>query len=503
MITEDFRIETRKLLSEYRIYKSLKERCLDDADGPNVMSTVEYLVNYSFERTKIIVKNMDQYTLHDGNHLFRVLNIMGSLIPEETLRHLSVPELMLLVLAAFLHDIGMAPSESEVKAWKGSITSEWDKVQNLKYLIFCDSKHEVTSEIEKLIEKKEFHRVELINNNLIAEYIRKTHADRAGEIINNEINIPIKYKDKDLRQLLIQLCLSHVKDTKKLDVQQTSIICTNCEFICLPYLEVILRIADILDFDSKRTPEVLFESLLIQNPISIAEWNKHRSIDGKIIQLDKIIFSAECTHPAIELSIKEFCQLIEDELIQANNILDRINNDGVRSNEELEYYRYKFPTTINSEAVKPKKDHYGKDLYQYHETRFTLNKNQIIDMLMGTKLYSDPRLALRELIQNSIDTCLVRNELENVWNNHSIFKPKLKISYLKDIGGEYYIEVDDNGMGMDIDIINNFYSKVGNSYYSSREFRELKSKNNIDFNPISQFGIGILYDFKKTTCSNP
>jgi len=54
---------------------------------------------------------MDEYTLHDDIHLFRVLYLMERLLTKEVIENLSVPERMLLILTAFFHDIGMAPDE--------------------------------------------------------------------------------------------------------------------------------------------------------------------------------------------------------------------------------------------------------------------------------------------------------------------------------------------------------------------------------------------------------
>lgn len=43
----------------------------------------------------------------------------------------------------------------------------------------------------------------------------------------------------------------------------------------------------------------------------------------------------------------------------------------------------------------------GKPIYKYHNTKFTLSKKQIIDLMMGTKLYGSTDAALRELIQTN------------------------------------------------------------------------------------------------------
>ena len=48
---------------------------------------------------------------------------------------------------------------------------------------------------------------------------------------------------------------------------------------------------------------------------------------------------------------------------------------------------------------------------------------------------------------------------------------------------------------MDQYIIDNYYSKVGSSFYKSTDFYNLKSESNADFTPTSRFGIGILSCF--------
>ena len=51
--------------------------------------------------------------------------------------------------------------------------------------------------------------------------------------------------------------------------------------------------------------------------------------------------------------------------------------------------------------------------------------------------------------------------------------------------------VEDNGIGMDEYVIENYFMRIGKSYYQSRDFK----KEGIHFSPISIFGIGILSCF--------
>src|SRR3712207_2817701 len=54
------------------------------------------------------------FTLHDDQHAFRVAQSMAQLIAPETLSALNAYELALLLLSAYLHDIGMTPAQRRV-----------------------------------------------------------------------------------------------------------------------------------------------------------------------------------------------------------------------------------------------------------------------------------------------------------------------------------------------------------------------------------------------------
>ena len=111
---------------------------------------------------------------------------------------------------------------------------------------------------------------------------------------------------------------------------------------------------------------------------------------------------------------------------------------------------------------------------------------------MGTKLYGNPEVALRELLQNSMDACLLRQAQEIKWENP--YSPEISVKYYNE-NECIILEVEDNGTGMDQDIIDKYYSKIGSSFYKSTDFYNLKSESNAKFTPNSRFGIGILSCF--------
>lgn len=491
-MNDDYKDEFLLRLKKSALYKALDNKCSEkDSD---VITLVQKTTSYAFQRTKTIIKHMGEFTLHDGDHLFRVLHLMERLISEETIKKLSSPELLLLITSAFFHDIGMAPDEKEVLSWKKiwdfNPTLDDDEIADFNdFKRFFNSRPEDEKKIKDLSLKGQTSQVELIKSYLITEYIRQTHADRARDIIEKDWSDKIIFRETDLTVELAQICYSHNEDALKLLDLDKNVLCGSEIYACLPLVGVILRLADILDFDGKRTPSILYSHLYVRNPISVKEWNKHRAVKDWEITPELVQFSAKCSHPVIEASIHEFCTMIDNELSLSNNIISTLNDFHFAKERDL---HIKLPLKVNRDKIKTKTDIRNKPIYIYKDTKFNLSKTQVIELLMGTKLYGNPEVALRELLQNSIDACLLRQAQEKEWGN--LYEPKISIKYFTE-NGENILEVIDNGTGMDEYIIDNYYSKIGSSFYKSKDFYTLKAESNAEFYPTSRFGIGILSCF--------
>lgn len=490
---DDYKDEYLLRLQKNLIYNTLKNKCQDK--DTEVIALIDEAVSYAFQRTKTIIKHMGEFTLHDGDHLFRVLNLMEKLLTESVIKKLSSPELMLLILSAFFHDIGMSPDEKDVLAWK----KNWDtkpvfedsgeeKSYN-EFKRFYSARPDQNEIINRLITQGKNTEADTIKSYLVTEFIRQTHADRAREIIDRAWNGKILFRDTDLTVELAQICFSHNEDALTLLELDKNFLCGSNNFACLPLVGIILRLSDILDFDAKRTPPVLYSHLYVRHPISINEWNKHRAVEAWEINPELIQFNAKCKHPAIEASIHAFCNMIDQELSICNNIANSLNEFNKSKNREI---NLKFPFKVNRDKIRTETDIRNKPKYIYRDTQFNLSKRQVIDLLMGTKLYGNPEVALRELLQNSIDACLLRQAQETKWGNP--YLPEVTIKYYIE-DNDIILEIEDNGTGMDQYIIDNYYSKVGSSFYKSTDFYNLKSESNADFTPTSRFGIGILSCF--------
>lgn len=128
--------------------------------------------------------------------------------------------------------------------------------------------------------------------------------------------------------------------------------------------------------------------------------------------------------------------------------------------------------------------------YTFSDKKLTIDYQAITKLLMGEKIYGDAKLALREIVQNGIDACKIRSEMEqqNRKFGDEQYNPTIKVIVNKT---ENTVMVKDNGYGMDMDIITNYFLNVGKSYYTSEAFL-LKDFN---YKPIGNFGIGFLACF--------
>jgi len=495
-MTDDYKDEFLLRLQKNLIYQNLKEKCIEK--DSEVLTLIDSAVSYAFQRTKSIIKHMGEFTLHDGDHLFRVLNLMEKLLSEKTIKNLSSPELMLLILSAFFHDIGMSPDEKNVITWKKvwdedpEFESEEEEEIYYEFKRFYSARPDQHEIITRLNKQGKISNADTLKSYLITEFIRQTHADRAREIIERDWNGKIVYRDTDLTVEFAQICFSHNEDALTLLDLDKNFLCCTSVYACLPLIAVILRLSDILDFDAKRTPLILYSHLYVRHPVSLKEWNKHRAVEAWEISSELIQFNAKCKHPAIEASIHSFCDLIDHELNVCNNISSILNEFNKTQNRNI---NLKFPFKTNRDKIRTETDIRNKPKYIYRNTQFNLSKRQVIDLLMGTKLYGNPDVALRELLQNSIDACLLREAQEKQWGN--TYQPEITVKYYKELD-EIILEIDDNGTGMDQYIIDNYYSKVGSSFYKSTDFYNLKSESNAAFTPTSRFGIGILSCFMVT-----
>lgn len=434
-----------------------------------------------------IPQTFRQYTEHDLGHCCNIIYLMGKFIPKNTLERLNGLELAILLLAALLHDFGMFVSEEEKAAALAS-----DEINR-----FLAIHAERALAIEEARKSGQEHKAALIQDALLAEYFRRLHPERAAIYIRKHLEHKLTFRDKEIVAYVIQVCESHAwgvhesHDPRHPD-RAISKLDTNRPVYGVPvnlqYIACCLRLADIMDFDRSRTPLAVFQNIEFTESKSWEEWNKHLQISGWSINEYEVLYVAECTHPAFYVSVMEFLDLIDMELRECRQLLVKEAPRAV-----ADRYLLHLPPIVDRWKIEMVDKQYLAGAF-----RFQLEYERILQLLMDKSLYPDPSLFLRELLQNSLDACRNREAIAKSKGMEALYSPRIVVWDHSDDVASPRIIFQDNGIGMSRKIIENYFMRVGRSYYRSPEFdieRQRLKAAGIELEACSQFGIGILSCF--------
>ena len=123
-----------------------------------------------------------------------------------------------------------------------------------------------------------------------------------------------------------------------------------------------------------------------------------------------------------------------------------------------------------------------------------MDQNRILELLTGENLYEDNTVFVRELLQNAVDATLLRGKMDPFFN---VEEAGIYLWEWTDTDGNLYFRIDDQGTGMTLNMLKNYFLKVGNSYYTSQEIiQDLQRHRCRDgYYAISRFGIGFISCF--------
>lgn len=417
---------------------------------------VEKLCGYSYDFLPKINRLFANYTGHGMVHSLNVADYMFDIIEQP--EQLSDLEIVALIYSALLHDIGMAINEAEIEAIKKDADTESNRKYSLVYNKF--------------------------GNELIAlqECVRPIHGKRSynhimamdGQYFALPGSTTISFKED-----IAKICASHNEIFEWISAnlsydQQKGIWSLNSQYIAM-----LLRIADYLDIDEERAPYYLYQYLGPKDYGDL-EWKQHFVVENKEkIHIDEktekkyIEFYGESTRPEIHRKLLKYFDAINDELKNAI--------------EYSETFRDKKYLIQLSSSVHNKIRTKG---FAFSDFKLSLDYKAVTNLLMGENIYGDEKYGLRELVQNSIDACMIMSE-ESVNKpefRYNLYKPFINIILDKE---RKQAIIYDNGKGMSIDILKKYFLNVGVSYYMSDDYLFKGNK----YCPIGNYGIGFLACF--------
>lgn len=376
--------------------------------------------------------NFPTYTDHSINHTLDVFEITSDLLTPKEISQLNADEAYILSMACILHDVGMCIPEEKIHTISGS---------------------------ESFVSYKQSY-----PNLSTEEYIRDIHHTLSNKFIQEEWE-SLKIPSKKYAKAIALVAEGHRKvDLGNFDIYEPRFFPkSGKEFSCLPYLACILRIADELDVTNSRTPKLLTKYYMPNNDKSVLEWSKHIATSQRNYLDNKVIFEVDCSDQNIYAALQDQFDKIQKVINYCQKIIRSIPSyDGVTH-------------SLNLGSVDVRYNFMGFDP---KGIKFSFDVQKVVTAFIGEDLYNEKLTALREAIQNSIDSCRYKKAVLN--NNYA---PEIKV-----LMNSEFIEIVDNGAGMDEFIIENFFSKLGSSFYE-------QDKVKTQFEAIGQFGVGVFSYF--------
>jgi hypothetical protein len=436
-------------------------------------TTVRRLLDHAVAKLDRVIETFPTYTLHNHVHAENVVRLMGEVLGPSALERITPLEGAMLLLSAYWHDIGMVFDADE----RAALRSE-------------DAFPRFLDEHPKaFVAVKERPDADELPLDIAEWYCRWRHADRVFVHLDQLPDDWLVWDGIPLRDHLGKLCRSHNYGSDEVQGLPTA-FAAECD---LRFCAVVLRLADILDFDRSRSPAAVYGHLGLARrrdrraEASDVEWRKHLASKGFQFPADRpapytVELVAGPDSPSVEHDLRAFLDIIEGEMASCA---------ALASTCSAGWRDVPLPGRVGRGSI-------VSNGYKYGEHRFTLDREQVLQLFMGENLYENPFTFVRELLQNAIDAARHREFFERSRGDVDFTAPPIKVDDWTDRDGYRWVRFDDSGMGMTEEIILDYFLKVGRSYYQSATFKaELLryAERGTDFQPISRFGIGILSCF--------
>ncbi|MER5944559.1 caspase family protein [Streptomyces sp. NPDC001904] len=253
-----------------------------------------------------------------------------------------------------------------------------------------------------------------------------------------------------------------------------------------PHLARLLWTAALLAADPRRLSSVLVDHLGAHDPLVAGDvagalsgfgYDRRDRPDGTYEMTVRFL----CPHPALHAAVEELA-LTADAAVRA-----------FREDPTRPALLRGLPVHVTTDHLKAVPDRYKEPL-----ERFRLAEDEIRPLLMGTQLYGDRMLAVRELYQNALDACRYRDMRRQYGKAHSPWEGEIAFTQGRH-DGRPYIECLDNGSGMTRTRLTSMFARAGKRYEQDPDFvqerRNWRRAGITDRSMNSRFGIGVFSYF--------
>lgn len=465
-----------------------------------------------------------EYTDHGIKHIHEVLSTAEKLLTEDSKERFSAADCALLICSTLLHDFAMHLQEESFVAL---VTSEYDSTLGDE---FGDKSwgflwKEYISEMHRLPESDRenlFGSSDLIpppnlldidswkqpQYRYIGEFIRRHHPRLAYEISRNGIpgtqgTLPIDRIATDEPNYRLSLLAGIVARSHGMKLRETFDVLNRNYHLRLShsnshpvYVMILLRISDYVQLQYSRAPNQLLKIKKLKSPLSQSEWGLHDAIEG-------VSFDAEPDPEVLRIQVdprrSDISSYLKTQRLLASIQYELDNSWAVLGEIYGRFPNEKWGITIRRiRSNIEDKDSFGRNSgFIPEEVKFTSANTELTKLLIKP-LYGDyPEIAVRELVQNAIDACRERAYLESGNEDNNPDKYSVKVELINNSDGSSTLRVSDNGIGMTLEVLKNYFLKAGSSFRTSLAWKKhfVNDNSKSEVLRTGRFGVGALAAF--------
>ncbi len=449
-----------------------------------------------------------------------VISNIELLLGEAQIKQLSPTDTWLLLLGAYLHDIGMALMWEKVEAeWQTDhfknylrqLRSSPDQDLRTAANYILGAEH--TSTEQQVSWPLQVSRYTTL---IVADYYRSKHGAISGKYIQElgkEWGLDLSFNgliQPRLISLLGEVAQLHTRSSKEVIRLPYKSIGHNADYIHPRFAAEMIRMGDLLDVDNNRFNPILYKAIGGIPESSQIHIEKHLSTKHILITPDRIEYKADCQTIDVYRAVRSFVTgLIEETDFLTKEWRSIVPENFLGSAPRLE----KTEILLNGEP----------DLNEVADLRFNITQERAFQMIEGSNLYGDKYLCIGELLQNAMDACRLQlwrdlnsgcydawlcgayqeqgKSQNRSYQNLSPFDIDKKIyeNYPVYIRSEAVqqdgmdlikITVSDNGTGITVDTLKQMCS-VGMNYQEKQELSIEIDEMPVWLKPTGGFGIGL------------
>jgi Histidine kinase-, DNA gyrase B-, and HSP90-like ATPase/HD domain len=417
-------------LQSSKLVATLKERSRRDDHAAALFGIIRPIADDVTPMLEFIRYSFPSYPSHGIDHSVRVLQRIGAILSKVALKQLSNNELFFLILAVIFHDIGMVAPDS---------------------------------------------------NTFNDPTVRRIHHKRSADLVRRylEERLPL-FCNPRMTGVIAFVIESHgltwdeMEQRPEFSGRQTF----NGQVVRPGILAVLLRVGDLLDLDADRISDVCLRycSAWYTSTESLEHNNRHRHVEEFDYQPEEIKVHVKC-HTESQYRIWfSWLEYLKMDILSANTYL---------FSGPLSAFRLPVPNV--------KCEPGDNATFELWPLRFEIDDSGSLWDLLSKSIYTGTFDYLRELLQNSIDACLLRiyenpdsvksDALPRSWSLVG-YDPAVVVGVSRK---RSEVLVWDNGVGMNRESLERFLFRIAGSGMNA-----VHNVEGVKFPAIATFGIGFI-----------